>query len=277
MQHAWAYEQQLTLSCHYHSLRAHLKLMLRFDILLQSTNIKRETTLSVECEGSNGEREREREREKGKWRQNEKGEGERERQRQDEESLGWPLRCLCLLENKACHCAPCACLMQTEAEIEEGVVVVFCVGGVKWQNVLIEKKPCLLSSYSDTIKQLGEGCSQSLIILLQCVVPFGQWYHETAPHRASHNTTGCWTTVPWGVALKTSFVHWIILHFLWRLLRVTHPVVAVLTQVIASNEKGHQLPVVLKIHRLFPFKGWRKNQKERGGEIEQRWHVFLEH
>lgn len=52
------------------------------------------------------------------------------RERQDEESLGGPLCCSCLLENKACHCAPCACLMQTEAEIEErgrGV----CVGGVK--------------------------------------------------------------------------------------------------------------------------------------------------
>lgn len=82
------------------------------------------------------------------------------RQRQDEESLGWPLCCLCLLENKACHCAPCS-----EIEERDGGGGV-CVGGVKWQNVLIEEKPCLLSSYSDTIKQLGEGCSQSFIILL---------------------------------------------------------------------------------------------------------------
>lgn len=53
MQHVRAHKQQLTLSCHY-SLRAHLKLMLHFDILLQSTNIKRETTLTVELEGCNG-------------------------------------------------------------------------------------------------------------------------------------------------------------------------------------------------------------------------------
>lgn len=70
MQHGGAYVPQLTLSCHYHSLRAYLKLMLGLDILLQSTNITRETTLSVESEESNILRERKRER--GKWRQNEK-------------------------------------------------------------------------------------------------------------------------------------------------------------------------------------------------------------
>lgn len=40
----------VTLSCHNCSLSAHLKLMLYFDIVLQSTRVKRETTASVEQE-----------------------------------------------------------------------------------------------------------------------------------------------------------------------------------------------------------------------------------
>lgn len=51
-------------------------------------------------------------------------------------------------------------------------------------------------------------------------------------------------------ASKMSFVPWIILDFLGRLLEATHAVIAVLTQVIASNEEGHQLPVILEIHSL---------------------------
>lgn len=45
MQHARAHEQQLTLSCHNRSLRAHLQLMLYSDVPLQSTSIKGEATL----------------------------------------------------------------------------------------------------------------------------------------------------------------------------------------------------------------------------------------
>lgn len=42
-------------------------------------------------------------------------------------------------------------------------------------------------------------------------------------------------------------------------LAATHTVIAVLTQVIGSDEKGHQLPVILKIHRL---KGSKRGQNE---------------
>lgn len=35
-----------------------------------------------------------------------------------------------------------------------------------------------------------------------------------------------------------------------RLLAATHSVVAVLTQVINADEKGHQLPVLVEIQRL---------------------------
>lgn len=66
----------VTLSCHNWSLRAHLKLMLYFDIVLQSTRVKRELTASVEHEeGTVMERaEKKRERE-GKWRRKVRGEG----------------------------------------------------------------------------------------------------------------------------------------------------------------------------------------------------------
>lgn len=265
IQKSWRHTQQLTVSCRYHNHRAHFNSMLCSDTLLQSSNIRGETNAISGAE-SNGVREKAGGKTR-KWRPNER-EKEGVRPRQDEESLGWLLCCLCLLENKACHCAPCACSIQTEAEIEElGCFVLR--GGAKWQNVLIEKEPCLLSSHSDTIKQLGEGGSQSLIILPRCSVPFGEWYHETAPHRASHNTVGCLTTVlrqeiSWGErALKMPFSHRIILHFLWRLLKAAHPVVAVLTQVIASDEKGHQLPVIEEIHWLCALKGWRENHRDR--------------
>lgn len=129
------------------------------------------------------------------------------------------------------------------------------------QNVLIEKKPRLLSSCSDTIKQLGEGCSQSLIIQLQCTAPFGQWYHETALHRP-HRTTLREILLTWRGALK------IVLPpldpaALWALLKATHPIIAVLTQVIASYKEGHQLPVLLKIQSLFLLKQWRFKKKQR--------------
>lgn len=186
MQHGGAYVPQLTLSCHYHSLRAYLKLMLGLDILLQSTNITRETTLSVESEESNILRERKRER--GKWRQNEK----RRRSEGSETVTGWResgLTSVLFMPLREQGLSLCPmCLFDADRGWYRGGRGVFCVGGVKWQNVLIEKKPCLLSSYSDTIKQLREGYSQSLIILLQCIVPFGEWYHETALYTA-HQTT----------------------------------------------------------------------------------------
>lgn len=87
MQHAWAHEQQLTLSCHNRSLRAHLKLMPHSDVPLQSTSIKGEATLYSaqhdERNGENGEKERGREGE-----ENREMEAKPERRRrQDEESL----------------------------------------------------------------------------------------------------------------------------------------------------------------------------------------------
>lgn len=163
--------------------------MLRFDILLQSTNIKRETSLSVE---RNGERER-------GIREIERA---RRRERDRMKSLAWPLCCLCLLENKACHCAPPVIVsyrqwLRWRGEGGMEGAGLFSVGGVKWQNVLIEKKPCLLSFYSDTIKQLEEGCSQSLIILLHWVLPFGEWYHEAALSRGiTKHFEGKWSTEP---------------------------------------------------------------------------------
>lgn len=75
-----------------------------------------------------------------------------------------------------------------------------------------------------------------------------------------------------------SFIHWIILLFsMWRLLKATHPIVAVLTQVVASNEEGHQLPVILKIHRLFLLKRWREDQKERERENKKDAHQICGH
>lgn len=59
------------------------------------------------------------------------------------------------------------------------------------------------------------------------------------------------------------FIHWILLTFLRRILKATHSVIAVLTQVIASNEEGHELPVVLKIHSLVTLKAERKNQTKK--------------
>lgn len=41
-----------------------------------------------------------------------------------------------------------------------------------------------------------------------------------------------------------------IVRFLQGVLRAAHPVIAVLTQVISSDEEGNQLPVILKIHCL---------------------------
>lgn len=79
MQHAWVHEQQLTLSCHYYGLRAHLKLMLCFDILLQSTNIKRETTLPVPHDGRNGERKGEKRMSRGEKKKGDEGRMRRER------------------------------------------------------------------------------------------------------------------------------------------------------------------------------------------------------
>lgn len=187
MQHAWAYEQQLTLSCRYHSLRAHLKLMLCFDIPLQSTNIKRETTLSVEHRERNGERgERSREME-AKWerRRRDRGGGGSETETGWRESgltsaLFMPLReqglSLCLVR-----------LFNTDRGWDRGGGW-FVLEGWSDRMCSSKKKPCLLSSYSDTIKQLGEGCSQSLIILLQRAVPFGGWYHETALYTGHHTT-----------------------------------------------------------------------------------------
>lgn len=116
IQKSWRHTQQLTVSCRYHNHRAHFNSMLCSDTLLQSSNIRGETNAISGAE-SNGVREKAGGKTR-KWRPNER-EKEGVRPRQDEESLGWLLCCLCLLENKACHCAPCACSIQTEAEIEE--------------------------------------------------------------------------------------------------------------------------------------------------------------
>lgn len=137
--------------------------------------------------------EREKKGEWGEGRQNEKGESKGEGGSETE--TGWRESGLTSvlfmpLREQGLSLCP-VCLFKADRGWNSEGRGVFCVGGVKWQNVLIQKKPCLLSSHSDTIKQLGEGCPQSLIILLQCLDPFGEWYHETALHRASYNTRGC--------------------------------------------------------------------------------------
>lgn len=89
-------------------------------------------------------------------------------------------------------------------------------------------------------------------------------------HEASPNTTGRFFTTVLLVGdcrqwkrPRSDGSSW---NLLWRLLiTATHTVIAVLTQVIASNEKGHQLPVILKMHRL---RGRRKNQNKRDGTFE---------
>lgn len=144
MQHARAHEQQLTLSCHNRSLRAHLKLMLYSDVPPQSTSIKGEATLySVQHEernGENGEKERGRgERKIRKWRQNQKGEGGRMKR------VWLDLCCLCLFKNKAQHCAPCAGSELTEAEIADRK------GRGGGRDRMCSLKGKHVSFYSDTI------------------------------------------------------------------------------------------------------------------------------
>lgn len=52
----------------------------------------------------------------------------------------------------------------------------------------------------------------------------------------------------------------------------THTVMAVLTHIIASNEKGHQLPVILKIHSL---KGENHDEMESSAhEGEYYYHIL---
>lgn len=107
MQHAWAHEQQRTLSCHNRRLRAHLKLMLYSDVPLQSTSIKGEATLySAQHEGRNGEN-GEKERGRGGEENQEMEAKPERRRRQDEESLAWPLLFMPLQEQGPALCPMC--------------------------------------------------------------------------------------------------------------------------------------------------------------------------
>lgn len=99
-----------------------------------------------------------------------------------------------------------------------------------------EEKPCTPSSYTDALKQ-SQFCPQSFIILLQSTAHFEGWHHETALWCCAR------TTVPPQFSL-------FIKQPSYSPECATHTVIAELTQVISSNEEGHQLPVILEIYRL---------------------------
>lgn len=112
----------------------------------------------------------------------------------------------------------------------------------------------------------GEGGSQSFIIPLQRAGRFEKRYHETTVVGASQNTPGCWDMVLWRSILSREALfssQWF--------LRATHPVSAVLAQVIASDEEGHKLPVILKIHTLVP---WNERQNNHNKE-RPLWNIII--
>lgn len=78
---------------------------------------------------------------------------------------------------------------------------------------------------------------------------FGEWYHLTAPMRYVENKKV-------GGGSKRCREKKGLMYFLWWCLffffKATHSVVAELTEVIATNEESHQLPVVGKVHCLGP-------------------------
>lgn len=214
----------------------------------------------------------EREREKGKWWQNEKGGGEREEGSEREtgwRESGWTSVLFMPLREQGLSLCP-VCLFNADRGWDRGARE----GGLCWRGEVTEcahwketMSALILLWHNKTIRG---GLFTKLDYSAPVHSPIWRVISWDGSVRASHNTTGCLTTLLWqeilfteGSTLKLSFIHWIILHFLWRLLEATHPVIAVLTQVVASNEEGHQLPVILKIHRLLPLKGWRKYQTER--------------